>query len=718
MLDFGVVKWGYIEMFDVSDSKTVYAAKLLFDKIAIKEEGIVLWIGAGASSWSGYPLWKDLALKFHTDYQRYDPSYDVNNGLKLINDSKFPEYFQECKDLSITHYNELLSENFKSKQITPVYSRFIKSVRDLAPKCILTTNVDDLLEKNLPSYTLIEKSNIERCHYLLKNNEPFICKLHGSMDKIQSVVFTSEDYSNLESDESFIKYLERIISASTLIFIGYGLQDEYLISLLQKNQNLATLFGDGPHFAILPNITTKLPSSVKILRYLPIPHKDHRTTISIIEELKFRRPKIKKAKFEHEPAAKENLLRSAHLLFDVLPPGTWTSSHTIELEGQQSQKIQAIVGNGFTTKEVSDHRSTAMHDFLVGLICFDQVIAPIQSLGRLHILIGSDRFWGLVRDDIVTFINWQQNEAVFFPSPDSINSGDLGTFSTLNSDMTKKTVKDQIRSHLKPSTGNEHEAEKLFEELEPKIYDICDTPSESIPNIVRSLLLRPSIRNLLGISGGTPLNSITRWQVFSILRLANVVRIGSACRNLMISSAKLDFGTSNLAGPAFASAAGVEFTDDSASYVVCGRFNCDLGNIVSQDVTLIDSVLAFRDTIEGINLRKEILKNLAISSSADVNIAVNSALIKSIPNKLLQEARDKFVSLLTPQKSIGSPISAIWNNDVRAEESINKWKQTSREILKSICQKNGITSYDPCPCGSGEKLKFCCEEALLLNSRA
>jgi len=354
-----------------------------------------------------------------------------------------------------------------------------------------------------------------------------------------------------------------------------------------------------------------------------------------------------------------------------------------------------------------------MHDLLVGLLCFDQVIAPIQALGRLHSLVGSDRFWALVREDIVTFINWSQQEGIIFPSSDSITSGDLGSLSVYNADKTKKSIGAAIRDQLKPTSGREKEAEQLFAILEPKIQNLSDAPNESIPKIVRGLLLRPSIRGMLGISGGTPLNSIARWQVYPVLRLASVVRIGAACRNLHIGSAKLDFGASNLAGPAFASVAGIEWTDDSASYVICGRFNADLGQIVFQDPSLIDAVIAFRDTESGIALRQEVLGNLATSNGAEVNVAVNSALSASIPSKALQAARDQFVGLFMQEQALQTPTAAIWNDERYADMSIIKWKQASRKILEDICRNAGIGPYDPCPCGSGEKLKFCCDEALL-----
>ena len=201
-------------------------------------------------------------------------------------------------------------------------------------------------------------------------------------------------------------------------------------------------------------------------------------------------------------------------------------------------------------------------------------------------------------------------------------------------------------------------------------------------------------------------------QVFAVLRLASVVKIGAACRILGIGSAKLDFGTSRLAGPAFASVYGSEWTDDTASYVVCGRFAADLGQVVLQNPSLFDAVLAFRDTEQGVALRREVLARLAASEGAEVNVAVNSALIAAIPGSALQAARDQFVGLLVSEQILGTPAPAIWNDRRYSDDSIIRWRQISRKILEDYCRRTRIGPYDPCPCQSGERLKFCCDEAL------
>lgn len=700
-------------MLDATDPGTVRSTRLLFDRPKSSNAPLTLWIGAGASSWCGYPRWPELAEICHSAFQRYEPRYDANLGRALLGCGNFPALFQACRDVSHHRFNVLLSTAFSPREPTPVYRRFLRSIIGIAPVCVLTTNVDELLEKGLPMAATVERQDLERVSHLLSNQKSVVCKLHGSISDIKSTIFTTADYGNLVADSRYITLLQRIIATTSVVFIGYGIQDEYLISLLRQNHDLAELFGDGPHFAVLPNASDSLPSSVRIVRYLPEPHRDHRTSISVIEEYSYvRNQQNDRTLVPDLSSTASRTIRSAHMLFDILPPGTWNTSNTLGLTDEKGSIKEAVIGTGFSSDELPDNRSTAMHDVIVGLLCFDEVVAPIQALGRLHNLVGADRFWRLVRENILSFVNWSQQEGIIFPSADSVGSGDLGSMSLFNPDRTKKTIAQIIRGQLKPSPGMEEEANRLMSMLEARTREISSSEEGGIPRLVRGLLLRPSVREVLGISRGTPLNSFARWQVFPVLRLASVVRIGAACRVLGIGSAKLDFGTARLAGPAFASVAGSEWTDDTASYVTCGRFGADLGNVALRDPSIFDAVLRFRESSHGRELRAEVLTRLAASEGAEVNVAVNSALRAGVPQSALQAARDQFVQLHVSGGGILVPPPAIWNDSRYADVAVARWRRRSRAILEEWCSRIGVDQYGYCPCGSGEKLKFCCDEAL------
>jgi len=261
--------------------------------------------------------------------------------------------------------------------------------------------------------------------------------------------------------------------------------------------------------------------------------------------------------------------------------------------------------------------------------------------------------------------------------------------------------------------GKEKAAAQLFNILENKITVVDPTRETFIPEIVSGLLLRPSIRKLIGMSEGVNINSIPRWMLFPVMRLANTVKIGNACRLLGIASTKLEFGSSLLAGPAFAASSGEIVSDEMASYVLCGRYDTNLGAIAMKNPPIILSILAFRDSQEGIELRKQILKLLAIDHSSDVVTAINAGLKSSIQPKYLQAAHDRLATMLIASGTNPENLTpSVWNNSNYAEKALTLWKIRSLEELNLICEQNKITDYSRCPCGSGVKVKFCCKETL------
>lgn len=77
----------------------------------------------------------------------------------------------------------------------PVYSRMVRAQQSIEPLHILTTNVDELLEHQLPDAITVQGSDIERISILLQDRKSFICKLHGTSSAVESMVFTKTGYS-------------------------------------------------------------------------------------------------------------------------------------------------------------------------------------------------------------------------------------------------------------------------------------------------------------------------------------------------------------------------------------------------------------------------------------------------------------------------------------------------------------------------------------------
>jgi hypothetical protein len=305
---------------------------------------------------------------------------------------------------------------------SPVYRRFLSALSSIQPLRIITTNVDQLLEKNLEAAAAINHTDMERVSSQFDLKSSFICKLHGDISSIESVVFTSEDYKGLLKSTSFRTHLARLLARASLVFIGYGLRDQYLIDLLAENHELARLFGDGPHFAILPDRTSRLPPSVRVVQYRASPHTDHRASITIVEEIRSAATRVEPVEVVSSPA-----MRSAHLLMDLLAEGTWQSSQTCTISDGSGLVRELIVGTGFTNEELPGFAATALHDIVVALMCFDTVVVSIRVVCKLHELLGPDLFWHLVRSGFIEFVNWTHEQVILTvfssqPSSKTLNS--------------------------------------------------------------------------------------------------------------------------------------------------------------------------------------------------------------------------------------------------------------------------------------------------------
>jgi hypothetical protein len=260
------------------------------------------------------------------------------------------------------------TQMFAPRRVTPLYERFASELARIHPLHLLTTNVDDLIERNLPTLTVVERSDLERCTYLLQVKQSFVCKLHGSVSSIESVVFAHEEYESLIMDTKYVRLLANLTSLAAVVFLGYGLADGHVLQALADNAELKTVFGDGPHFAVVAERPAVLPESCRTITYRPSVHRDHREAIRVLGE-------ILDAAQQHveSPAptavVREEGMLSAFFLADFYPPGRSLTGVTLGTVSRTGDTGETIVGCGFTDRELGTQTSTAVHDWSAPILC-------------------------------------------------------------------------------------------------------------------------------------------------------------------------------------------------------------------------------------------------------------------------------------------------------------------------------------------------------------
>ena len=343
-------------MLNADDVQTITSLSLLRDVIASGSKPLVIWLGAGTSRWAGYPSWEDCARCLRTDFFRtYKAVFDNDRAVGLIDSGNLPEMFQLCRDVDAARYNCDLTDIFGPKSLQPPYKTFINRLSQLSSKFIVTTNVDEALERRLPECAVVQQSDLSRVVSLVQSGRSFVAKLHGTISAIDSVTFTLADYARLEKNESYNNLLRWLFTTTSVIFLGYGVRDEYVLKLLSSNYRDLSLFGTGPHFVV--STSTATPPLLHRISYHISLHPDHRaamTVLDYIEQVEQSRhlaevtspwPPVREVGAASDPPSK-----TVYYITDVLPPGinqTPTNDNRRERRRRRNRRVSGIGFHGW-----------------------------------------------------------------------------------------------------------------------------------------------------------------------------------------------------------------------------------------------------------------------------------------------------------------------------------------------------------------------------------
>jgi hypothetical protein len=181
---------------------------------ASRNDKLVIFVGAGASSNSGIPNWDSLIkslskelpeiiTKRETDYLKISQLYKNYRGEK--------------------EYLEKVRKELKSGIAT--YNPIHEIIFKLQPSHIVTTNYDDLLEqvildKNLQYYKISKDKDLPYASY-----NRFIIKMHGDIE-IGNIVLTEDDYLNYSNRFPLTEtYVKSLFASKLILFVGFSFED-------------------------------------------------------------------------------------------------------------------------------------------------------------------------------------------------------------------------------------------------------------------------------------------------------------------------------------------------------------------------------------------------------------------------------------------------------------------------------------------------------------
>lgn len=232
---------------------------------AIKNDNLIIFIGAGVSRLAGCLGWEEIAEEivkksrqegFLTYAEEEVLLKEIMNPRKIISIC----YKIFCKQNIEKLFFDLL---IKSTEIVKKgYLDIFRKVLDLKARAYITTNIDDGLIQFNP---LATGQNIYDCtsqefnifidnDLLVRDGDIFF--LHGMRETIKDVIFTIDRYLKFYKENSYVnRFLkEKIFTEDNVIlFIGYGLSEWEILEHMFRHQHKSS------------------DSSIAVKRYLLIP---------------------------------------------------------------------------------------------------------------------------------------------------------------------------------------------------------------------------------------------------------------------------------------------------------------------------------------------------------------------------------------------------------------------------------------------------------------
>ena len=206
-------------------------------KKSINENSLILFVGAGISANSNLPTWKELIRSLENELNL--PEEKTKDPLRVA------QYYYDT--FGKNQYTKKIEEVFFSKG-TSKPNELHKLIEKIAPKHIITTNYDSLMESQFESGLLKYNVVVEDKDIPYTSSERYLIKMHGDFNK-KNIVLKEDDYLDYALNFPMISTLiQSLIMNHTLLFVGYSLGDSTFNSIFRLIQNTFKLDAKNAYF--------------------------------------------------------------------------------------------------------------------------------------------------------------------------------------------------------------------------------------------------------------------------------------------------------------------------------------------------------------------------------------------------------------------------------------------------------------------------------------
>lgn len=191
---------------------------------AVKNDSLIIFVGAGVSANSGLPTWTDLINEFKSEILI---DRTENDNLRIAQ-----YYFDTVGQYKYYQKLNNIFQNYINASTNEIHDQIFR----LNPRHLITTNYDSLLETKMNSGVSKYEIIAQDSDIPYSRSEHYLIKMHGSLDN-RNVVLKEEDYLDYEDNFYMISTLiKSLIMNNTVLFIGYSLNDSTFNSIFRLIQ--------------------------------------------------------------------------------------------------------------------------------------------------------------------------------------------------------------------------------------------------------------------------------------------------------------------------------------------------------------------------------------------------------------------------------------------------------------------------------------------------
>lgn len=221
----------------------------------LAERRVVMFLGAGVSkaAYNEMPSWTNLLEEMG---ERLSLKKDQDLTKKLIRYGRLLDAAELINSQILPADRRAILER-KFRLNPPPISEIYENILALDPKVCITTNYDQLIEKNFDHFSGGVSSHQVRSYIYdglisdLRSPARVILKMHGCVTDTANIVLDRKSYFNAKAQNPGIyETVKALCTVNTVLFLGYSMSDPD-IQLVLEDIN-AKAKSDHRHFALVP----------------------------------------------------------------------------------------------------------------------------------------------------------------------------------------------------------------------------------------------------------------------------------------------------------------------------------------------------------------------------------------------------------------------------------------------------------------------------------